>query len=693
MDFIKLGCGVSKFVMGIQAACGTLKNFVFSRIFLIFLLSLLLLATAFWNCQQKTINGKLKQNFFAQQSRLTGIVCAYEETADQFFSDCIQTGPVLALLHKILVSSVEQREVLRQQLHELLSAHCEQMQLYGGQHLHFHDRQGDLLLRFRDVNAYLDLSAPLRPSLEQVRSTQMAVHGYESGRIYLGYRNVYPLKWQGQYLGSVEISKSVANILKTLGNKAMIPSVDIIFAIHDQDFLNGLLPGQKQHYIPSLLHQDYVCQQQLPPVSDCKNPSEAVQRILAQDPLVQHNMARQETFWRYPIIQNQQRYAAYFHSVKNIAGEHIAFIVFIQHGDVLWQEQKVAMLVFSICALLLLLLFIHYYRAKCSRCEKERTAELLVTISENMGEAMYSTDMNGDITFINPAALLLLDCENQQALGKNARQLFCPKDGSCSEGCVLLKPTTNGRAFYRGQTTFGRCDGKLVEVEFYCTAMVVRRHVVGAVTIFHDVSKRLAHERVLLEMTQQLEISNRELTRLARVDALTEVANRRVFDEGLPLQWKMALRSAKPLSLLMIDIDFFKAYNDLYGHQQGDKCLKLVAKILMQSCKRPADLVTRYGGEEFAVILPETDAANACQVAKRIQQCLSEQMIKHEGSSVNTCVTVSIGISTLIASPTFDEFTLLTIADQQLYRAKAQGRNQICRCAEYITDNRLQLKS
>ncbi|MBW2187262.1 MAG: diguanylate cyclase, partial [Deltaproteobacteria bacterium] len=640
MDLFTLGCKVPKFAMGLR---GTLKNFVFSRIFIIFLVSLLLLATAFWTCQQKTINGKLKQNFFAQQSRLTGIVSAYEETADQFFSDFIQTGPVLVLLHKILISPVEQREVLRQQLHGLLSADYEQMQLYGGQHLHFYDPQGDLLLRFRDVNAYGDLSAPPRPSLEQVRSTQMAVHGYENGRIYLGYRNVYPLKWQGQYLGSVEISKSVANIIKTLADKATLPSVDIIFAIHDQDFLSELLPGQTQHYIPSLLQQDYVCQQQLPSVSDCKNPSEAVQRVLAQDPLVQHNMAKQETFWRYPIIQNQQRYAAYFHAVKNIAGEHIAFIVFIQHGDDLWQDQKVAMLVFSLCALLLLLPFIHYFQAKYSRCEKERTAELLVTISENMGEALYSTDMNGDITFINPAALLLLGCEKQHAVGKNARKLFCPKDDRCSEGCVLLKSTSNGRTFYRGQSTFTRCDEQLVEVEFYCTAMVVRRHVVGAVTIFHEISARLAHERALLEVTQQLEISNRELTRLARVDALTEVANRREFDEGLPLQWKIALRSAKSLSLLMIDIDFFKAYNDLYGHQQGDTCLKLVAKALTQSCKRPADLVTRYGGEEFAVILPETDAANACQVAKRIQQCLLEQGIKHEGSSVNSCVTVSIG--------------------------------------------------
>lgn len=164
---------------------------------------------------------------------------------------------------------------------------------------------------------------------------------------------------------------------------------------------------------------------------------------------------------------------------------------------------------------------------------------------------------------------------------------------------------------------------------------------------------------------------------LAASDGLTHVANRRRFDECLEHEWHRLARNKSPLSLLLCDIDFFKPYNDTYGHQAGDECLKQVADAIRQATRRPADLVARYGGEEFAVILPDTSAEGALHVAKNIHQAVNDLKMIHCGSKTSHYVTLSIGVTTTIPSHDLFPETLITSADQGLYKAKAQGRSQI----------------
>ncbi|MEO0396938.1 MAG: diguanylate cyclase [Cyanobacteria bacterium P01_A01_bin.137] len=173
---------------------------------------------------------------------------------------------------------------------------------------------------------------------------------------------------------------------------------------------------------------------------------------------------------------------------------------------------------------------------------------------------------------------------------------------------------------------------------------------------------------------EALQQQNQELTALARVDALTQIANRRAFDEFLGNVW--AARNHTPLTLILCDIDYFKLYNDTYGHQAGDECLRLVAQALKKAVKRQPDLVARYGGEEFAVVLPNTALAGAKHVAQAIQTTVQALEIEHHLSTVGPYLTISLGIATAASTANGSPQELIAAADQGLYQAKSDGRAQ-----------------
>lgn len=189
--------------------------------------------------------------------------------------------------------------------------------------------------------------------------------------------------------------------------------------------------------------------------------------------------------------------------------------------------------------------------------------------------------------------------------------------------------------------------------------------------------RRLIHQ---VRLYQQLEQANHELQRLAAFDGLTQVANRRRFDEYLQQEWQRMLRDQTSLSLIMCDLDCFKRFNDTYGHQAGDDCLRQVANVIQNAAKRSLDLPARYGGEEFAVILPSTEQEGAIQVAQAIQIGVRELAIAHSSSTVNAIVTVSLGIATTIPSPITSPGLLITAADKALYQAKHEGRDRYSAC-------------
>jgi diguanylate cyclase (GGDEF)-like protein len=199
----------------------------------------------------------------------------------------------------------------------------------------------------------------------------------------------------------------------------------------------------------------------------------------------------------------------------------------------------------------------------------------------------------------------------------------------------------------------------------------------GAVDfITKPINPVIVRARVRTHLT--LKLQGDLLRASALLDGLTGVANRRKFDEDVQTDWRQCLRETAPLSLILIDIDYFKLYNDRYGHQAGDNCLKLVARALSETLRRPYDKLARYGGEEFACLLPKTKLAGASAMAERMQARVSELRVEHLGSDVDQVVTISLGVASMVPTPSETPELLLKAADQQLYEAKRTGRARVC---------------
>ena len=215
-------------------------------------------------------------------------------------------------------------------------------------------------------------------------------------------------------------------------------------------------------------------------------------------------------------------------------------------------------------------------------------------------------------------------------------------------------------------------DGQIPQRDYRITAYDGRQRVVAiGGLVFGD--HFLA---TFVDRTEQQAQSDR-LHALAYMDGLTGIANRRQFDQQLQVEWRRCRRSGLPLALLLLDIDYFKQYNDLYGHQQGDDCLRSVAHALRRQLGRAQDLVARYGGEEFVCLLPECDLAGATHLAHTLRQAVQALGMAHAGSAAAGVVTISLGVACVVPDAHSTPETLLASADARLYRAKQRGRNQV----------------
>jgi diguanylate cyclase (GGDEF)-like protein len=206
-----------------------------------------------------------------------------------------------------------------------------------------------------------------------------------------------------------------------------------------------------------------------------------------------------------------------------------------------------------------------------------------------------------------------------------------------------------------------------------------------------EMDRRKIREKELLDITkmlgetnQQLYEVNHKLQHLSSTDALTGIANRRRFEEILENEWRRAIRFNRPLSIIMIDVDYFKAYNDTYGHQAGDECLRQVAGAIKETLNRPGDSIARYGGEEFIVLLSESGEEGALRVAENIQKGITSLGILHEESNVCGFVTLSMGIASILPDEKSAPASLISRSDTALYDAKQNGRNKIMVYKEII---------
>jgi len=283
-------------------------------------------------------------------------------------------------------------------------------------------------------------------------------------------------------------------------------------------------------------------------------------------------------------------------------------------------------------------------------------------------DGMWILDLNRNVLRANDTMRDMLGLPKEEIVGRKCYDVLA---GNCCDNqeCTVkrikrrkLPVRTDVEMFTRGKST----PYTLTATPFYG----LQNELVGVLENFRDITDRK-------EAESALQAANDELQRLATLDGLTDIANRRSLDERLENEWRRATREKGELALIICDVDFFKKYNDAYGHQEGDDCLKAVAGALEASVRRPADFVARYGGEEFAVILPNTDLEGVVCVAENIRRAVMELQIEHRDSGAAPVVTLSLGVACARPSVGHLPELLLTSADQALYRAKEAGRNRV----------------
>jgi diguanylate cyclase (GGDEF)-like protein/PAS domain S-box-containing protein len=298
--------------------------------------------------------------------------------------------------------------------------------------------------------------------------------------------------------------------------------------------------------------------------------------------------------------------------------------------------------------------------------EQERGYRLL---AENTEDVVTRIAASGERLYISPSVEKLIGWKPDEIITQSAYSNIHPDHHQLVKGFIESLSSSNRSVTCEYMTRHK--DGHYIWVEtqlnFIVDSPETSAEIVG---IVRDVSRRK-------EAEEHLVAANAQLKALSETDMLTGVANRRKFDETFERERRRAQRNGAHLSALFIDIDKFKLYNDSYGHAAGDACIRTIAQTLSTALKRPADLVGRYGGEEFAVVLPDTSAENASNVAETLRHAVSELKLKHDAGPEGI-VTISVGVAGAKLDGRSDGTRLLAAADEALYRAKAGGRNRVC---------------
>ena len=292
-------------------------------------------------------------------------------------------------------------------------------------------------------------------------------------------------------------------------------------------------------------------------------------------------------------------------------------------------------------------------------------------IFDAVGDPLWVVDDKKTVLRINKSFIDLLNLTSKSdAIGRNCYDVLASP--ICQNKICPLKRIKNGSRRVELDIELESAEGNIYPFWLTATPLFgLANEIIGVVEHFKEITELKRNEKAL-------ENANKKLEKLAVTDGLTQLANRRIFDETLHEEWHRMRREQQPLSVILSDIDFFKRYNDYYGHQEGDACLKAVAECIKNSVHRAADMVARYGGEEFVIILPNTVSDGAFRVAETIRTNVSAMKREHASSEVKGFVTLSLGVATIIPPMNGgNPEDLVKTADDALYAAKEAGRNLV----------------
>jgi len=308
-------------------------------------------------------------------------------------------------------------------------------------------------------------------------------------------------------------------------------------------------------------------------------------------------------------------------------------------------------------------------KLRTTKRQLQQIVSLHQLLTENSRDVIILSDMQGRRNFVSSAGEAMSGWSAEEMLSQRSLDIVHPNDRPIAG--TVARELLAGRADALIECRIRKKDGDYLWVEANLHAIKDENNgaPVGFLNMVRDISAR-KHAEV------ELQSAYKALEALAVTDPLTRLANRRQFDHCLATEWRRGFREQQPLSLLMIDADWFKSYNDTYGHPRGDSCLKQIAESAQDVVTRAGDLVARIGGEEFAVLLPNTSNEGAIDVADRICEALRQRKLPHRTNPVGY-MTVSVGCATMIPGLGQHSSTLIQRADDAMYAAKRKGRNQV----------------
>ena len=322
-----------------------------------------------------------------------------------------------------------------------------------------------------------------------------------------------------------------------------------------------------------------------------------------------------------------------------------------------------------VCMLLLYIVEVRLAESERLRATVEGSERRFRLLAEASNDIIFRCDLSGRRNYVSPSVTAVLGWSREEMLAGTYEDLVHPEERAALAG--MLEDFRRQRdSPRRAEFRYRRADGSYLWLEFNLN-LIYDGHLgepIGYVNIARDISRRKVEEADLHRTLATAE-------QLASSDPLTGIANRRHFDQMIEREWLRAARDQINLSVLLLDVDHFKLYNDVNGHLTGDQCLRQVVAAIRPVVSRPADLLARYGGEEFVVVLPNTDAAGARQMAEWIRESVEMSGLPHADNPPYGVITLSVGCATMTPRPPITHLQLLEAADQALYRAKSGGRN------------------
>ncbi|UFS61538.1 diguanylate cyclase [Sulfurimonas sp. HSL-3221] len=629
-----------------------------------FVLSALLILLFSHDILSDRVKGHLSAEKELTESTYQSIIGGFKSQADIIFYNRINVKDVIDLYKQVPTASETQRAAIRERLYELLLPVYRNISLYHLKQMHFHLSNNESFLRFHRPGRFGDDLTGVRDSVAYVNKTHKPVSGFEEGRIFNGYRFVYPLFDGNDYLGSVELSISMQTILERIRHAIHAETGFIILA---DTVKSKVFPEEQSYYVPSQLFENYMTEKVLAPRHASKTTA-LIRAYIRQNGSLDAMLARGRTF-NFFETNDGNLYAITFVPVVNaISRKTVAYIIIDRrHGDLqarFFQYKVMAGVVVALLALLFYLL----YRANLQRSAIEIDKRQLQSLIDLQKNVVILTDGH-KLKFANRFFF--------ESFGYDSLEDFL-KEHECI--CELF--IADERFFHLGKVPDGKQWVKTL-METPATRRIVKMlDREGTPRVYTVTINPIPGQRYIVVFTDiSLTILNqRELERRASRDKLTHAYNREFLDSSFHKLCHSSNAQQKLLGVIMVDLDHFKRVNDTYGHNRGDEVLKTFVDVIRRAI-RQEDFIIRWGGEEFLLLMMVDSLHSLTAIAEGVRERIETAAFAEVGQ-----ITASFGVT--IYHEGDDLKTTIARSDKALYEAKASGRNIVV-VDEAITETAL----